>query len=719
MTAPCPTRCVYRYPPLANQIWKRWRDTQTEKRYYAKLPVNIPKDWQKRQVIRDCIILACPFCSQSNSINNKKGNLEHVHVYCQCKPLVNIRLFCNQKIEETLYKLYDYASLREYNCPFRDSTRMTTLQENLINAAKKAELAERKIIKDSKVISESRQKNIAIKSRIDIQQDVLLHRLPPKKINEYDTFPLTSELGFLHAIPENELNMATATVIDVVFLGFFPKPVYLALQAYAREMERQKESNAEFKTLSEWLVVTIIYRSITTQKIVQLLLSGFKKYLDNLDQHRESEGMNELENVSLPSDSASTQTATPVPKIPQKVSHKKCYATKCQILRAKGILCGYKMCSGKRNACSGCSNEASKQRLVLALETEILHLSCDNTQLAPLLVCRTQPITLKAFRKVMLCLPSLAKTSRNDSKFGASIYFANTLGILLQPTDSSRIMDEPLSTKHVNNLWRQALLFCRCVATSQDRRSFGSRAFCTHCQYLIKIPEASECQGCNTYKSWLSKDAPCLSCQFAAIAFRNPFQSRLSRLIDDWLPLPSDSEDSSRGTLPKARPVENNTPGPIPPTTLPEGDLVALRTMSYCSSFSEIRSRSTPEQNQCVIENITLLQQDFKQTHSTKRDLTSAHSGSQCSDSIVDENLSPRKKHLIQRRLFKNELSSSYDMNSRAPLEPIDTNVYDTDMSSTSWKTRWKHGSGKQIKRNERTMRAKERKQEKLILKQS
>ena len=725
MTAPCPTRCVYRYPPLANQIWKRWRDTQKEKSHYVRLPTIIPKDWQKRQVIRDYIILACPFCSVSNSTNNKKGNLEHVHVYCPCKPLKDIRLFCNQKIEEALIKLYDYASMREYNCSFRDSPRMTTLQEKLINTAKRAELEERKIIRNSKVIYESRQKNIAIQSRSDIQRNVILHRLPPKKIIEYDTFPLTSQLGFIHAIPENELDMATATIIDVVFLGLFPKPIYQALQAYAREIDQQKESNTEFKTLFEKLVVTIIYRSITIQKIVQILLSGFKQYLDDLDQRRESDGTNAScddtanNTCSSPTSPASTQLVTPVSIIPAEKSPKKCYAIKCQILRAKGILSGYKVCSGKRNICSGCCNEASKQRLVSTLEKEMLQASFDNAQLAPLLACRTQPISLKAFRKILLCLPSLAKTSRNDSKFGASIYLANTFGILLQPTESCRIMDEPLSAKHVSNLWRQALLFCRCGENSQVSQSFGIRTFCTHCQYLIRNPNASECQGCNTHKSWLSKDAPCLSCQFAAIAFRNPFQSRLNKLIDDWLPLPSDSEDSSKDFTPKARPIGNSNPGSISPAALPEGDLAAMRTLSYSSSFSEIRSRSTPEQNQCVIENITLLQQDFKMTHSTKRDLTSAHSGSHCSENMLDENLSPRKKPLTQRQLFLDDLSSSKEISYRIPLAPIDTNACNNDGTSTSSKTRWTHDSKKQIKNHERTMRAKEKRKEKRALNES
>ena len=95
MTAVCITRCIYRYPPLANQILGRWRDVQTEKDYFDRLPISFPKDWQKRPTICNYIIKACPFCSRSNSLENKKGNLEHLHVYCPSRHLLKARSHCN------------------------------------------------------------------------------------------------------------------------------------------------------------------------------------------------------------------------------------------------------------------------------------------------------------------------------------------------------------------------------------------------------------------------------------------------------------------------------------------------------------------------------------------------------------------------------------------------------------------------------------------------
>jgi hypothetical protein len=100
----------------------------------------------------------------------------------------------------------------------------------MILAAKEAELQERPIIIDSQVTYQARPANIAIKSRADILLDVLLNKLPRSKLHEYDRFPLSSQLGFLHAIPEEDLAMSTAAITDVGFLGLFPKKIFQVLK---------------------------------------------------------------------------------------------------------------------------------------------------------------------------------------------------------------------------------------------------------------------------------------------------------------------------------------------------------------------------------------------------------------------------------------------------------------------------------------------------------
>ena len=101
-----------------------------------------------------------------------------------------------------------------------------------------------------------------------------------------------------------------------------------------------------------------------------------------------------------------------------------------------------------------------------------------------------------------------------------------------------------------------------------------------------------------------------------------------------------------------------------------------MRKLSYADSFSEIRSRCSPEESQCVIENIIMLQRDFRNCHSVKRDITSIQYDTNESDTFADENLSPRKKSSVQKQLFQedqslSEASSAY----RPPLLSLDINT--------------------------------------------
>jgi hypothetical protein len=116
MTAPCWSRCVYRYPPLANHTWTFWRNLEQNNNVRDTIPVEIPKNWKKNEHICNEIVLACPFCNSNESGNGiRKGNLEHLHLFCQSIHLKKARMECNQKIESALYAIYDFAAMREFN----------------------------------------------------------------------------------------------------------------------------------------------------------------------------------------------------------------------------------------------------------------------------------------------------------------------------------------------------------------------------------------------------------------------------------------------------------------------------------------------------------------------------------------------------------------------------------------------------------------------------
>jgi hypothetical protein len=110
-------------------------------------------------------------------------------------------------LEIALQNLYNFASLKEFN-------------------------VERPVFWFSKVVYERRITNQAIKSLFDIQLAVLLNKLPADKLDEFIRFPWSSQLGFIRAIPEQDLNTATATITDVGFIGSFPKIIFQAMCRY-------------------------------------------------------------------------------------------------------------------------------------------------------------------------------------------------------------------------------------------------------------------------------------------------------------------------------------------------------------------------------------------------------------------------------------------------------------------------------------------------------
>jgi len=171
--------------------------------------------------------------------------------------------------------------------------------------------------------------------------------------------------------------------------------------------------------------------------------------------------------------------------------------------------------------------------------------------------------------------------------------------------------------------------------------------------------------------------------------------------------LASDAEDSETLAPPEHTPRSSRQENMSP------DEIIRLRQQALSASFSEIRSRSSPEENSCIIENITILQRDIRRHANAKRDNQSIHSESENPLSAkVDENLSPRKKNSLQKQLFSDastysSVSHSQASNSsRPPLTPL-------DMNSTECKSRWRKGTCKQNKFHARTLKMKAKKLEK------
>jgi len=66
----------------------------------------------------------------------------------------------------------------------------------------------------------------------------------------------------------------------VGFLGFFPKLVFQALHKYDNELQRcSSVKNDDFKILIDDLIAAFVYRPITIQKAIQILLAKHKTIL--------------------------------------------------------------------------------------------------------------------------------------------------------------------------------------------------------------------------------------------------------------------------------------------------------------------------------------------------------------------------------------------------------------------------------------------------------
>ena len=693
-TAPCWTRSLYKHPPLANLAWKHWRSLQSSE-IQETSPVNVPKNWKKDKIISDRI-KACPFCTDpDDDVNAPYGNLEHLHNYCPMENLRYAREHCLELLEKAIYNIYDFAALQQYNCSLPEARRLTALQEILEIVAKETELMERPVVRSSKLIHESRTANIAIQSQHEVKLAVLLHKLPPIKAAEYEKYPLISRLGFIQFIPEESFDYATATITDIGFLGPIPKQILRELRRHSRELKNLNQDFASFDQLIEKFICAFLYRPITVQKIINTLLA---KYEDNLKQF-------DTDTTSETTEDAAPHITTPTASARAKAqpTPRQCHAIKCRILQAKGIIRKPALCTASRNMCSGCTNENLKHSCVARIEKEIILATTDNVALAPLLAYRVQPVSIKGFRKLLNFLPSFAGKSRNDHKFGAARYVANSLGVLIVDTPNCNLLDSPMTTRQCNNIWRQARLHCKCCCASRRPVPFKSRVFCMNCQYLIlhtSITHVTRCPGCDINDSWETLGALCLACQMATIIYRNPFQQRFQKFIADWLPNSDDDHsDSTANDPPMSLKSSASLLSPITPKS--QEELLRLRQLSIEKSFLGIKAKSSCQESKFIFENLNLLQKDLQRNFgSLKRD--SESQSETTAQDYTNENLSPRKKLFsTETPLSETTSHSQHSAVSRMPLFPIDLNC----MSSTSDASLWKQQNAARNKA--RTIQAK------------
>jgi hypothetical protein len=435
-----------------------------------------------------------------------------------------------------------------------EATRTSSLQESLEDTVKKLELEERPILRQSKLLLESRATNRCILSQNAANLAAVMNRISPHQLEEFNTYPLAHQLGFLHIIPERDFDINSATILDVNFLGLFPKCILQKLYHYARQVEAANDDNEYFMKCVNDLITAYIYRPIVIQKIIHILLAKKKKDLkdahttQSLASQRNDESTNYASRYSNQTHRPYATTETQIITDPNQ---NLCHTTKCQLLRAKGILRRPMVCLKGKNMCSGCVNESQRHKKTQQMELEILSNSSSNNVWSPFLQWTRSPTTLRNLRLALSHLTNFRQTKRNDHIYGASRYIANTLGIILVEHNVSDLIDQPMSHTERKQAWRIATFWCKCPSTLREIHNFGVRNFCRRCNYLCKNDHNNDnvCPFCSCNESWKIQGNPCLACQFASLIYQNPFQFRLQQYLARWLnPEDSDDTDAANST---------------------------------------------------------------------------------------------------------------------------------------------------------------------------
>jgi hypothetical protein len=115
--------------------------------------------------------------------------------------------------------------------------RKTTLQEKMESAAVQLEKEPRYVVQQNSLRIECRERNKALLGRSNVTLKVMLNKLPATKLQEYDKYPLASQLGFIQYLPEEEFDIHSATITEVGYLGLSPKRLVQILHEYTRGIQ--------------------------------------------------------------------------------------------------------------------------------------------------------------------------------------------------------------------------------------------------------------------------------------------------------------------------------------------------------------------------------------------------------------------------------------------------------------------------------------------------
>ena len=217
------------------------------------------------------------------------------------------------------------------------------------------------------------------------------------------------------------------------------------------------------------------------------------------------------------------------------------------------------------------------------------------------------------------------------------------------------------------------------------------------------------CPSCNSFESWKQIGAPCLSCQFASITFRNPFETRLEILINTCLPISSemennnrdDSDDNDDDTCTIVQTIRDST------GKTSQDTLFKLRHAGISESLNYIRSKSSIRQNKDTLQGLTRLQSDFR-NNKKEGYLTydpSYYDGNH--DTTEDNTLAVRPPLATVDQNISLGTATLKRPSCDTDAHPDPTSPSNDRQQENTKKHRWAYGSSNQIRRHLRTLQKK------------
>jgi hypothetical protein len=159
----------------------------------------------------------------------------------------------------------------EYDIPLSSAPRSPSLQEHLEQMALDIETMSQPVIINSQCKMETRSSNKAILRPHALTMATLLHQLPVSLAQQYNKY----RLGFIHCIPEHQLDLALATITDVAFLGLFPKQLLQIVHRYTYTIQSPSHKE-QYQQLVYMLITSFVYRPIILQKVIHIMLAKKK-----------------------------------------------------------------------------------------------------------------------------------------------------------------------------------------------------------------------------------------------------------------------------------------------------------------------------------------------------------------------------------------------------------------------------------------------------------